>query len=106
MENKKEFKKDLILAGFLLLIGLTAYIKSMYPLFIGCLFFTSMVVGAAYYSLLTYSEKSTEYFERVRKRHLVLSIVCIAVGFFIVGVIGVLFSFLGGILLGLTLIKK
>jgi hypothetical protein len=106
MENKREFKKDLILAGFLLLIGLTAYIKSMYPLFIGCLFFTSMVVGAAYHSLLMLSEKSTEYFERVRKRYLVISIVCFIVGFFIIGVIGVLFSFLGGVLLGLTLIKK
>ena len=106
MENKREFKKDLILAGFLLLIGLTAYIKSMYPLFIGCLFFSAMVIGAAYYSLLIHSEKSTEYFERVRKRHLVISIICFVIGFMTVGVIGVLFSFLGGILLGLTLIKK
>ena len=106
MENKREFTKDLILAGFLVLIGLTAYIKSMYPLFIGCLFFSAMVIGAAYYSLLIHSEKSTEYFERVRKRYLMVSIICFVIGFVIIGVIGVLFSFLGGILLGLTLIRK
>jgi hypothetical protein len=98
-------KNNIIIAGFIAVIGFTALVKGFMFLFIGCLLVSGMIIGGSKAVDLIETEDQNKDFKKSNLKNGALGIIFIGSGVFIPGIIGLALSFIGGIFVGLIFVN-
>lgn len=98
-------KNNIIVAGFIAVIGFTALVKGLMFLFIGCLLVSGMIIGGSEAVDLLESEGKRKDFKKSNLKNAALGFILIGGGVFIPGVLGLALSFVGGIFVGLIFVN-
>jgi len=98
-------KNNIIVAGFIAVIGFTALLKGFMFLFIGCLLVSGMIIGGSKAIDLLESEDKEKNFKKSNLKNAALGLILIGSGVFIPGIIGLALSFIGGIFVGLIFVN-
>ena len=98
-------KNNIIVAGFIAVIGFTALVKGFMFLFIGCLLVSGMIIGGSKAVDLIETEDQNKDFKKSNLKNGALGIIFIGAGVFLPGIIGLALSFVGGIFVGLIFVN-
>jgi hypothetical protein len=98
-------KNNIIIAGFIAVIGFTALVKGFMFMFIGCLLVSGMIIGGSKAMDLIETEDQEKDFKKSNLKNGALGIALIGAGVFVPGIIGLALSFVGGIFVGLIFVN-
>ena len=98
-------KNNIIIAGFIAVIGFTALVKGFMFMFIGCLLVSGMIIGGSKAMDLIETEDQKKDFKKSNLKNGALGLIFIGAGVFLPGIIGLALSFVGGIFVGLIFVN-
>ena len=98
-------KNNIIIAGFIAVIGFTALIKGFMFMFIGCLLVSGVIIGGSRALDLIESEDQEKDLKKSSLRNALVGFSLIIAGVFAPGIIGLALSFVGGTFIGLIFVN-
>ena len=98
-------KNNIIIAGFIAVIGFTALVKGFMFMFIGCLLVSGMIIGGSKAMDLMESEDENKDLRKSSLKNALAGFSLIIAGVFAPGIIGLILSFIGGIFVGLIFVN-
>lgn len=98
-------KNNIIIAGFIAVIGFTALVKGFMFMFIGCLLVSGMIIGGSKAMDLMETEDQEKDFKKSNLKNALAGFSLIIAGVFAPGIIGLILSFIGGTFVGLIFVN-
>ena len=98
-------KNNIIIAGFIAVIGFTALVKGFMFMFIGCLLVSGMIIGGSKAMDLMESEDENKDLRKSSLKNALVGFSLIIAGVFAPGIIGLILSFIGGTFVGLIFVN-